>query len=432
MLQSVTAMNGFEYIKIAAERGSKLGLERITELCRRLGNPQNKTNIIHIAGTNGKGSFGAMLSAVLSESGYKVGGFSSPALTDLTDSFRINGDSISADDFNEVMADIIPICEDMADKPTEFEVLTAAAYELFRRKNCDIALIECGMGGETDSTNVVNQPVLSVITNIALDHTAFLGGTISEIARCKAGIIKPSRPVLYGGNDDETLEIIRSISQKNGSQLTLADKDRVTVLESSIDSVVYSDKAFGRLESPLIGSYQKYNLANVLTAVEILRNEGMNIPENAVKSGISKAVWQGRFEVVSRNPLIIYDGAHNPDGIIQAAESISTYISGKIALLIGVMADKEYGLYPEILGKFIDKAFTVIPDNPRSLDSDTLAASFEEKGIAALSCGSVENGLTQALEYAKKRNIPLIALGSLYMYGEFRREIMNHELRIMN
>lgn len=420
-------MNGFEYIKIAAERGSKLGLERITELCDRLGNPQNKTHIIHIAGTNGKGSFGAMLSAVLVESGYKVGGFSSPAITDLTDSFCINGKSISSDDFNEVMADIIPLCEDMADKPTEFEVLTAAAYELFNRKNCDIALIECGMGGETDSTNVLDYPVLSVITNIALDHTAFLGGTISEIARCKAGIIKPSRPVLYGGNDDGALEIIRSISQKNGSQLTLADKDRVTVLESDINGIVYSDKAFGRLKSQLIGSYQKYNLANVLTAVEILRSMEMNIPDSAVKSGIEKAVWQGRFEVVSRNPLVIYDGAHNPDGIIQAAESISTYISGKIALLIGVMADKEYGLYPEILGKFIDKAFAVIPDNPRSLDSDTLAAAFEKKGINAVSCGSVESGLTQALEYAKSRNIPLIALGSLYMYEEFSQGIKNYE-----
>ncbi len=425
-------MNGFEYIKIAAERGSKLGLERITELCDRLGNPQNKTHIIHIAGTNGKGSFGAMLSSVLVESGYKVGGFSSPALTDLTDSFCINGKSISADDFNEVMADIIPLCENMADKPTEFEVLTAAAYELFCRENCDIALIECGMGGDTDSTNVVEYPVLSVITNIALDHTAFLGGTISEIARCKAGIIKPSRPVLYGGNDDETLEIIRSISRKNGSQLTLADKDRVTVVESDINGIIYEDKAFGRLKSALIGSYQKYNLANVLTAVEILRSMEMNIPDNAVKSGIEKAVWQGRFEVVSRNPLIIYDGAHNPDGIIQAAESIGTYISGKIALLIGVMADKEYGLYPEILGKFIDKAFTVVPDNPRSLDSDTLATAFEAKGIDAVSCGSVENGVRQALEYAKNHNIPLIALGSLYMYGEFRQEIKNYELRIMN
>ena len=323
-------MNGFEYIKIAAERGSKLGLERITELCEKLGNPQNKTKIIHIAGTNGKGSFGAMLSAVLAESGYKIGGFSSPALTDLTDSFRINGKSITDEEFNSVMADIIPICEDMADKPTEFEVLTAAAYELFSRENCDIALIECGMGGETDSTNVVENPLLSVITNIALDHTAFLGDTIEEIARCKAGIIKKSRPVLYGG-DELALDTIRNISQKNGSQLTLVDSDRVTVLESDINGVIYSDKVFGRLNSPLIGTYQRCNLANVLTAVEILRNEGMSILENAVKSGISKAVWQGRFEVVSRNPLVIYDGAHNPDGIVQAAESISTYISGKIA-----------------------------------------------------------------------------------------------------
>ena len=411
-------MNGFEYIKIAAERGSKLGLERITELCDRLGKPQNKTPIIHIAGTNGKGSFGAMLSAILAESGYTVGGFSSPALTDLTDSFRINGENISDDDFNDVMADLIPICEDMVDKPTEFEVLTAAAYELFNRKNCDIALIECGMGGETDSTNVVEKPLLSVITNIALDHTAFLGDTIEEIARCKAGIIKNSRPVLYGGNES-ALAVIRDISQKNGSQLTLTDSERVTVLESDISGVVYHDKAFGRLILPLIGTYQRGNLANVLTAVELLRSEGMNITENAVKSGISKAVWQGRFEVVSRNPLIIYDGAHNPDGIIQAAESISAYIGGKIALLIGVMADKEYGLYPEILGKFIDKAFTVRPDNPRSLDSESLAAAFEENGIDVLSCGTVESGLRLALEYAKNRDIPLIVLGSLYMYREF-------------
>lgn len=423
-------MNGFEYIKIAAERGSKLGLERITELCEKLGNPQNKTKIIHIAGTNGKGSFGAMLSAVLAESGYKIGGFSSPALTDLTDSFRINGKSITDEEFNSVMADIIPICEDMADKPTEFEVLTAAAYELFSRENCDIALIECGMGGETDSTNVVENPLLSVITNIALDHTAFLGDTIEEIARCKAGIIKKSRPVLYGG-DELALDTIRNISQKNGSQLTLVDSDRVTILESDINGVIYSDKVFGRLNSPLIGTYQRGNLANVLTAVEILRNEGMNISENAVKSGISQAVWKGRFEVVSRNPLVIYDGAHNPDGIVQAAESISTYISGKIALLIGVMADKEYGLYPEILGKFIDKAFTVIPDNPRSLDSDILACAFMEKGIDAVSCGSVGNGLQQAVEYAKSRNIPLIALGSLYMYKEFS-EVIAELLRKYN
>lgn len=412
-------MNPYEYLKIAQSLGSKLGLERIIELCSRLGNPQNSIPIIHIAGTNGKGSFGAMLSAILRDSGYTTGSFSSPALTDVTDSFRINGESISSVDFEEIMAEIIPECEAMNDKPTEFEILTAVAYTLFQHKNCDIALIECGMGGDTDSTNVVENPLLSVITNIAIDHNAFLGNTVKEIARHKAGIIKKSRPVLYGGNNNEALDVIAEISQKNGSQLILSDCNRVTVCESNIYGTVYSDKSFGELKSRLIGSYQKYNLANVLTAVEILRSAGWIIPDNAVKSGLSSVVWQGRFELVSENPLIIYDGSHNPDGIIQAAESISNYFSGKVALLIGVMADKEYQIYPELLGKFTEKAFAVVPDNPRSLDSEILAKAFMEKGISAVSCGTVENGVKMALEYVKNRNIPLIALGSLYMYREF-------------
>lgn len=412
-------MNPYEYLKIAQSLGSKLGLERIIELCSRLGNPQNSIPIIHIAGTNGKGSFGAMLSAILRDSGYTTGSFSSPALTDVTDSFRINGESISSVDFEEIMAEIIPECEAMNDKPTEFEILTAVAYKLFQHKNCDIALIECGMGGDTDSTNVVEKPLLSVITNIAIDHNAFLGNTVKEIARHKAGIIKKSRPVLYGGNNNEALDVIAEISQKNGSQLILSDCNRVTVCESNIYGTVYSDKSFGELKSRLIGSYQKYNLANVLTAVEILRSEGWIIPDNAVKSGLSSVVWQGRFELVSENPLIIYDGSHNPDGIIQAAESISNYFSGKVALLIGVMADKEYQLFPELLGKFTEKAFVVVPDNPRSLDSEILAKAFMEKGVSAVSCGTVENGVKMALEYVKNRNIPLIALGSLYMYREF-------------
>ncbi len=412
-------MNPYEYLDIARNLGSKLGLERISELCERLGNPQNSVPLIHIAGTNGKGSFGAMLSAILRDSGYTAGSFSSPALTDVTDSFRINGESISSVGFEEIMAEIIPECEAMTDKPTEFEILTAAAYKLFQRKNCDIALIECGMGGDTDSTNVVESPLLSVITNIAVDHASFLGSTIKEIAGHKAGIIKKNRPVLYGGNNIEALEVIADISQKNGSQLILSDIDRVTLCESDIYGTTYSDKSFGKLKSRLIGFYQKYNLANVLTAVEILRGCGWSIPDNAVKSGLSSVVWQGRFEVVSENPLIIYDGAHNPDGIIQAADSINNYFNGKVALLIGVMADKEYWLYPELLGNLTEKAFAVIPDNPRSLDSKILAESFTEKGISAVSCGTVENGVKMALEYVKNRNIPLIALGSLYMYKEF-------------
>lgn len=412
-------MKEFELLKKASEHGSKLGLERIRELCEKLGSPQNFCKTIHIAGTNGKGSFGAMMSAILTRAGYVTGSFSSPALTDVTDSFRINCESITDAELESILADIAPLYEKTTDKPTEFEVLTAAAFELFRRKKCDIALVECGMGGDTDSTNVIESPLLSVITNIAADHTAFLGSTLKEIARHKAGIIKPRRPVLYGGNSGEALEIISDFTEKNGSELTITDHGKITVTECSIHGTKYIHEDFGALESRLPGTYQKYNISNVLTAVEMLRKEGIAIPDSAVKQGISSAQWHGRFELVSHDPIIIFDGAHNPDGIIQAAESIKTYIGGKVVLLIGVMADKEYWLYPEILGEYTDKAFTVIPDNPRSLDSDILARSFAEKNIEAQACGTVSNGLKSAVDYAKKHELPLVALGSLYMYREF-------------
>ena len=211
------------YLKKAAERGSILGLSRITELLRLMGDPQEKVRTVHIAGTNGKGSFGAMLTSVLKSAGYKVGGFSSPAITKVTDSFRIDGAELPEEEFAELIGDIAPICESMDEKPTEFEVLTAAAFELFVRKGCDIALVECGMGGDLDSTNVIKAPVLSVITNVQKDHAAFLGNTIAEIASHKCGIIKQGRPVYFGGDSEEACEIAADTAEKMGAELFLPD-----------------------------------------------------------------------------------------------------------------------------------------------------------------------------------------------------------------
>lgn len=414
-------MNGFEYLKKASERGSKLGLERITELCHRLDEPQNKVPVIHIAGTNGKGSFGAMISSVLRDSGYKTGSFSSPALTGVTDSFRINGEKISDSEFDRLICEIKPVCEEMSDKPTEFEVLTAAAYKLFMQKGCDIAVIECGMGGDTDSTNVVDSPLISVITNVAADHTSFLGNTIKEIAAHKAGIIKKGRPVLYGGNNSDAYGIIAEAAAKNGSPLIVTDHSEISSARYDIfgTEIIFRQKKYA---ASLTGKYQRYNIANVLTAVELLRKEGLEIPESSVLSGIASARLNGRFELISEDPTIIFDGAHNPDGIVQAAESIKDCFNGKVVLLIGVMADKEYRLYPELLGKFTEAAFTVKPDNPRALDSITLARTFSEYGIKATPCDTVKSGIASAVKYAESRNIPLIALGSLYLYEEFITE----------
>lgn len=414
---------GQEYLQKTSMRGSKPGLERISRLLALMDNPQEKVKIIHVAGTNGKGSFGAMLGSVLTCAGYRTGSFSSPAITDTADSFRINGNPVSHEILGDIICRLAPVCESLDDKPTEFEVLTAAAYLLFYEQNCQIAIVECGMGGGLDSTNVLSAPLLSVITNIQKDHCGFLGNTIDEIAAHKAGIIKPGRPVFFGGDSRNIPQAIISASEKNSAPLFTKDQLDLKILPAANNgkisgiTLLYKGQ---KIRLPLLGTYQPENAANVLKCVEILRDYGVGIPETAVISGIEKAQWHGRFELLRTDPVVIFDGSHNPDGIRHAAESIRMYFPDKkIALLIGVMADKEYELYADILGDLTGRIFTVTPDNPRTLSSNILADSFAKKGYHSESFPILEQGVSAAYQYAKSRNIPLIALGSLYMYREF-------------
>ena len=408
-----------EYLKAASAKGSILGLERVVELLHLMGDPQEKMKVIHVAGTNGKGSFGAMMTSVLREAGYKTGGFSSPAITDITDSYRINGTEISQEKFTELIGEIAELCEKMDEKPTEFEIMAAAAYELFYREGCDIAVIECGMGGDTDATNVVNKPVLSVITNVQSDHCKFLGNTIAEIAAHKAGIIKEGCPVFFGGDDAEAFEVVSAKAREVGAPFRFMDYSDVSGVRFSLDGMEfdYKDKLY---KVPLLGVYQLNNALNVIFCSEILTKKGYNIDYGDIRRGLAKTEWHGRFEMLRRDPNVIFDGAHNPDGIRFASESIERYFGRKkVAMLIGVMADKDYRLYSEMLGNHAAKVFTVKPDNPRALDSASLAKVFSEKNISAESFDVLADGVKSAYEYAKSRNIPLIALGSLYMYREF-------------
>lgn len=408
-----------EYLKAASAKGSILGLERVVELLHLMGDPQEKVKVIHVAGTNGKGSFGAMMTSVLREAGYKTGGFSSPAITDITDSYRINGTEISQEKFTELIGEIAELCEKMDEKPTEFEIMAAAAYELFYREGCDIAVIECGMGGDTDATNVINKPVLSVITNVQSDHCKFLGNTIAEIAAHKAGIIKEGCPVFFGGDDAEAFEVVSAKAREVGAPFRFMDYSDVSGVRFSLDGMEfdYKDKLY---KVPLLGVYQLNNALNVIFCSEILTKKGYNIDYGDIRRGLAKTEWHGRFEMLRRDPYVIFDGAHNPDGIRFASESIERYFGRKkVAMLIGVMADKDYRLYSEMLGNHAAKVFTVKPDNPRALDSASLAKVFSEKNISAESFDVLADGVKSAYEYAKSRNIPLIALGSLYMYREF-------------
>ena len=407
---------------IASSRNeSILGLERITELLRLMGDPQDGLRVIHIAGTNGKGSVSAMLSSVLAASAYRTGSFNSPALTGARDGFRIDLATVGQDELDEVLAYIEPFAAGMSEKPTEFEVLTAAAFELFRREGCEAVVMECGLGGDGDSTNVIKDPVLSIITNVRLDHTDRLGKTVEEIAAHKAGIIKKGRPVVYGGRDENAFAVIAERAEEQGSKLVRTDFSRLRVISETLDCTEIEFAGEGRLRLGLIGAYQPENAATALTAVEVLREEGFVIPESAVALGLRSAVWPARFEIMHRKPLVIFDGAHNPDGVARTAESIRTLFKGKKpVVLMGVMADKDYAQYPELLGGLVSKVYTVTPANPRSLDAPALASRFSEAGFIAKPCTSMENAVRAAYIFSQKHGVPLIAMGTLYMYNEFK------------
>ncbi|MBO4562431.1 MAG: folate family ECF transporter S component [Clostridia bacterium] len=408
-----------ERIRKISRSESILGLERIRELLSLLDDPQDEFNVIHVAGTNGKGSFTAMLDSVLREAGYKVGTFTSPAITGVTDSFRVDGEKVAEEVLDERLSEIEPYIKQMAEKPTEFEVMTAAAYELFAQENCDIAIVECGLGGAGDSTNVIEKPLLSVITNVQLDHTDRLGRTLKEIAVHKAGIIKKGRPVLFGGSEPEAEAVVARRAEELSAPLTHTDKSRLHVSGMSLDGTDISFDGMGDYHLSLIGAYQPENAANVLTAVEMLRGMGLEIPDEAVKTGLASAVWHGRFEIVGRDPIVIFDGSHNPAGVELAAKSIRSCFDCKAVLLMGVMADKDYESYPDMLRPLAEKVYTVKPANPRALGAEELAEVFSQSGIPAEACASIEEGVRAARQFASERGLPMIGLGTLYMYQDF-------------
>ncbi len=409
-----------EKLKKASLLGSVLGLSRIENLLELLDNPQDKLKIIHVSGTNGKGSFSAMLSAVLTEAGYKTGVFSSPSLVTVNDSFRIDCESVSDDFFAEIMSEVFEKAEQMSESPTEFELLTAAAFQMFYRAECDVCVIECGLGGDTDSTNIIKSPVLSVITNVQLDHCGILGNSIMEIAMHKSGIIKNNCPVLYGGDRDKAFEVISKKADDLNAELFFADKTLLSDVNVTVNGTEFSFGNYKNLRLSLVGSYQSENAANVLTAIEVLKKYGFVIADDAVYKGFENTVWQGRFEVVRKNPPVIFDGAHNPCGMIEAVRTVkSCFGEGKTAVLMGVMADKEYCLYADMIREIADTVFTVTPDNPRSLSAVELADYFNKNNVKATAYETFADGLNASLDYAKEKNIPLIVMGSLYMYREF-------------
>ncbi len=412
--------DALNYIHHVTWRGSRLGLERTRELLDRMGNPQQRVNFIHVAGTNGKGSTCAMLANTLSLAGYRTGLYISPFITRFNERMQINGESIVDAELAAITEFVRPYAEAMADHPTEFELITAIAIEYFARNKADIVVLEVGMGGALDSTNVIDTPELAIITNIGLDHTRELGPTLTDIAHAKAGIIKPGGDVLIYGQNPEADAVFASVCREQGAKLHVTDHSRITNVSISLDDLSFDCAPYGRLHCSLVGSYQTLNAAVSITALELLREKGWKISDQHLKDGLSSVRWPARFEVLQHDPIFVADGGHNPQGIAAVAESLRLHFPGrKITFLIGVMADKDIPHMVEQIGSIASEFVTVTPNNPRAMDARELATLLQRFGHTAIACESVEAGVRLAKERAGKDGI-VCALGSLYMLGDVR------------
>lgn len=406
-----------EYIHGVNWRGSRLGLSRIQELLALLGNPQDQLKFVHVAGTNGKGSTCAMLASIFEKSGIRTGLYTSPYIRRFNERIQVNSESIGDTQLAEITEHIKPYAESMSDHPTEFEFVTAVAMEYFKREKCDIVILEVGLGGTLDSTNVINTPEVAVITAIDFDHMKELGGTIESIASAKAGIIKQNGSVVFYGNNVTAEKVIADKCAVEKAALTIVDYSTLNIRESSIEGTTFDFHTRKMLFVPLPGIYQARNAALVLTAIDIL-SEKFQISEEAVHAGLAEVKWPGRFELLCKKPVFIADGAHNPHGIRGTADSIAHHFSGKKVLLVmGVMADKDVEQMLDIILPYAKQVFAVTPANPRALPAQDLAEKISTRGISAEAYEKVEDGVRAAISAAAPDDV-ICSLGSLYMYGD--------------
>ena len=421
------------YLEEEVGFGSVPGLERIKCLCERLGNPQQKLSVIHIAGTNGKGSAVAMLSSILKEAGYRVGTYTSPHLEKYNERFLINGKEISDEDFAREITLMKNICEELAAEgkavPTLFEIVTGVAFHYFAEQKVDVLILEVGLGGRYDATNIVAEPLLSLIMSISIDHTDFLGDSIEKIAAEKAGIIKKNCPVVLYSQDEIVYNMVKDAADRMDAPFYCLNDAEIDVasqtLEGSVFSVKNKSMSLEKVELPLLGSYQISNCVTVLEACRVLKKRGLQLSEEAVRRGLKNAHWAGRMEICRKEPLVILDGAHNEDGIHQLAKSLSVYFrEKKVTLILGVLGDKEYHKMAEHILPHADSVILTEPHSERKLDVFTLARSISNHNGTIYTEKEIEDAYEKALSLTPAEGI-ILCCGSLYMIGAMRTYITN-------
>lgn len=403
--------------------GSRPGLDRILELLSAMGNPQDKLRYVHIAGTNGKGSTSKMISAALTASGYKTGLFISPYIIEFRERMQIDGKMISENELVRCVEETFPLIEDLKSKGTiitEFEYINAIAFKWYAENGCDIVVLETGLGGTLDCTNVVKNTLVSVITSISYDHTAILGDTIEEIASQKSGIIKEKSNTVYHRQGGIADTVIANTAKKMHNRLFYADNLSLTITEQNIEHTkfLYSDT---EITTHLIGEHQIKNSKLALNALEVLREYcGFNISNQNIVEGFKKAKMPARLELICKEPIVIIDGAHNPNGMEALGTAIKQYLAGKkIICIMGMLKDKDSNSSLEYLDGLIDTVITLEPDNPRKQSKEDLA----EKAVKFFDIVYPMEGFTQAIEkaldMAGEDGVVLIC-GSLYLASQLR------------
>ena len=422
------------YIEETHKFGVRLGLDNISKLLELLGNPQDNLNIIHVAGTNGKGSTCSFISSILKESGYKVGLYTSPFLETFTERIRVNGVNIPEEDVAKIVTIIKEKIEQMVSEgysyPTEFEIVTAMAFYYYNEQHVDFVALEVGMGGRYDATNVIKKSDVSVITSISLDHIGILGDTVEKIAYEKGGIIKEKGVAIVYNQSEEVKNVIKDICKEKNSKYIEAKFEDIKVKKSDIYSQKYDCTIMGDryedLEIKLIGEHQINNSILALNVIKFLQeNNNINITEETIRKGLISTKWPGRIEKIKEEPIFIIDGAHNEDGARSLAKAIEKNFKGKeLTLLIGMLEDKDIDGVLEILMPNFSKVITTTPDNPRAINCDILKGKISKYVDDVIAKPEIEEAVEYTLNNATKEDT-IISAGSLYMIGTVRTLVNN-------
>lgn len=419
-----------EFLKHLTKFGFNMGLERIEELTRRCGLPQEQLRFFHIGGTNGKGSVAAMVTAILEEAGYRVGLFTSPHLHSYTERMKINGRPISEERLAKLLTWFRPLLEEMVaagfEHPTEFEVLTAVALKYFADEDVDFVVLEVGLGGAIDSTNVISASLVSCITNVGMDHMEYLGNSIEAITRVKSGIIKKGGTVVTAARRPEALAVIEDVCREKGATLYVVGRD-VTWQEKGVNlsggemDLRGLNNHYKNLKISLLGRHQLENAATAVAVIEAaVCHHGLAVNEGHIRRGLARASWPGRLEIMHYAPMVVIDGAHNLDGARSLSRSLKELFSYRhLFLVLGMLADKEREKVVAELVPLAERVIVTRPNNPRAGDWQSLALMVRSLGIQAETVPEIPVALQLALNIAGPSDL-ICVTGSLYMVAEAR------------